>query len=261
MKKSLFNALCSVLAAAMLISVTGCGKKEKVVINSAADLAGKKIGCQAGTTGELYIQENVTDADVKSFKTGIDASLALKNCSIDAIVLDELPAKEIVKRNSDLVIVNDKFATEEYAIAVRKGDSELLSSINSTINAMKADGRYEELVNAFMPIDGSIKLPATIETSGSKTVKMGTNASFPPFEYTEGADPVGFDITMSQYIAKDFGAKLQVVDMNFDGLIAALQSNAIDFIAAGMTATDERRKNVDFSEPYFVSNQVIIIRK
>ena len=250
MKKSLFNALCSVLAAAMLISVTGCGKKEKVVINSAADLNGKKIGCQAGTTGEIYIQENVSDADVKSFKTGIDASLALKNGSIDAIVLDE-----------HLVIVNDKFATEEYAIAVRKGDSELLSSINSTISAMKSDGRYEALVNAFMPIDGSIVLPATIETSGNSTVKMGTNASFPPFEYTEGADPVGFDITMSQYIAKDYGAKLQVVDMNFDGLIAALQSGAIDFIAAGMTATDERRKNVDFSEPYFVSNQVIIIRK
>ena len=49
--------------------------------------------------------------------------------------------------------------------------------------------------------------------------------------------------------------------MNFDGLIAALQSNAIDFIAAGMTATDERRQNVDFSEPYYKSNQVIIIRK
>lgn len=257
MKKALF----AVLSLAMLIAVTGCSKKAKVVINSASDLDGKKIGCQAGTTGELYIQENVKNASVKSFKTGIDASLALKNGSIDAIVLDELPAQEIVKRNSDLVIVNDKFATEEYAIAVRKGDSELLNSINSTIKAMKADGRYEALVNAFMPVDGNIVIPAAIATTGDKIVKMGTNASFPPFEYTEGADPVGFDITMSQYIAKDYGKKLQVVDMSFDGLIAALQSNAIDFIAAGMTATDERRKNVDFSEPYFTSNQVIIIKK
>ncbi|MBR1911366.1 MAG: transporter substrate-binding domain-containing protein [Treponema sp.] len=261
MKKSACTALCSVLAAAMLLAATGCSKKEKVIINSAADLNGKKIGCQAGTTGEMYIQENIPNADVKSFKTGIDASLALKNGSIDAIVLDELPAQQIVKRNPDLVIVNDKFATEEYAIAVRKGDSQLLSSINATISAMKSDGRYEALVNAFMPIDGNIVVPSEILTEGSKTVKMGTNASFPPFEYTEGADPIGFDITMSQYIAKDYGAKLQVVDMNFDGLIAALQSGAIDFIAAGMTATDERRKNVDFSDPYFVSNQVIIIHK
>ena len=66
---------------------------------------------------------------------------------------------------------------------------------------------------------------------------------------------------MAQIVARDLSKKLEVVDMNFDGLIAALQSGAIDFIAAGMTATDERRKNVDFSEAYYSSNQVIIIRK
>ena len=62
-------------------------------------------------------------------------------------------------------------------------------------------------------------------------------------------------------IAKDLNKKLQVVDMSFDGLIAAVQSGAVDFVAAGMTATDERRQNVDFSEPYYESNQVIIVRK
>ena len=72
---------------------------------------------------------------------------------------------------------------------------------------------------------------------------------------------MGFDITFAQMIARDYGRKLEIVDMNFDGLIAALQSGAIDFIASGMTATDERRKNVDFSDAYFTSNQVIIVRK
>ena len=97
-------------------------------------------------------------------------------------------------------------------------------------------------------------MTALFMTSCSKkneVVKMGTNAAFPPFEYTEGSEVVGFDITMSQLIAKDYGKKLEVVDMNFDGLIAALQSGAIDFIAAGMTATEERRKNVDFSSAFY----------
>ena len=126
---------------------------------------------------------------------------------------------------------------------------------------MKADGTYEKLVKAFMPADGAIVVPEAVSSNGSQIIKMGTNAAFPPFEYIEGTDPVGFDVTMSQMIARDLGKKLQVVDMAFDGLIAALQSDAIDFIAAGMTATDERRKNVDFSEPYYSSNQVIIVRK
>ena len=249
-----------ILGAAVVLSAASCSKKAVVKIESASDLEGKVIGVQAGTTGEIYV-EDVKDATVKSFKTGIDAALALKNGAIDAIVLDELPAKEIVKRNNSLTIVNDNFAAEEYAIAVRKGNTELLDSINATISRIKADGTYENLINAFMPVDGNIVIPEVAGIESKDVVKMGTNASFPPFEYTEGTKVVGFDATLSTMIANDYGKALQIVDMNFDGLIAALQSNAIDFIAAGMTATDERRQNVDFSEPYYKSNQVIIIRK
>ncbi len=248
-------------AVALQAVVFAGGAKEKVVITSAADLAGKKVGVQAGTTGEWWVDENVADVKLVSFKSGIDAALDLKNGAIDAVVLDELPAKEIVARNKDLMIVTDKFAKEEYAIAVKKGNSELLASINKTIETMKANGEYEALVATFMPADGAIILPAPLVLEGSKVVKLGTNAAFPPFEYVDGKSVVGFDITMGEKIAKDYGTKLEVVDMAFDSLIPALSSGAIDFIAAGMSVTDERKKNVDFSVPYFESEQVIIIRK
>ena len=238
------------------------GAKEQVVITSAADLAGKRIGVQAGTTGELYVQENVPGAKIASFKSGMDAALDLKNGAIDAVVLDELPAKEIVARNPTLTIVTDKFAKEEYAIAVKKGNAALLASINKTIKQLKSDGTYKKLIAAFMPVDGKIKIPANLAASEQKAVvKLGTNANFPPFEYVEGTDIVGFDISMGQYIAKNYRAKLEVVDMAFDSLIPALSSGAIDFIAAGMSVTEERKKNVDFSDPYYASEQVIIIRK
>ena len=249
------------LALALVFGVTSCAKKEKVVINSAADLVGKKIGVQAGTTGEWWVTDNVEGATVVSFKSGIDAAMDLMNGAIDAVVLDELPAKEIVAKNKKLDIVKDKFAKEEYAIAVKKGNSELVAAINSTIEKMKSNGEYESLVAAFMPADGAIVVPADLELSGDKTLKLGTNAAFPPFEYVDGAKIVGFDITMGQKIASDAGANLEVVDMAFDSLIPALASGAIDFIAAGMSVTEERQKNVDFSLPYFESEQVIIIRK
>lgn len=255
-----------VLVSAVLfaaLSLTGC-KKAKVTITSVADLNDKKIGVQSGTTGEYWVQDNVEGVQLSSFKTGIDAALDLKNGAIDAVVLDELPAKEIVARNPDLVIVRDQtFADnkEEYAIAVKKGNTELLNSINKTIETMKANGDYEALIKAFMPVDGNIVIPQNVATSGSGVVKLGTNAAFPPFEYVDGKDIVGFDITMGQKIAADYGTKLEVVDMAFDSLIPALQSSSIDFIAAGMSVTEERQKNVDFSVPYFESEQVIIVRK
>ena len=254
--------IIAVISIAMFIlGMSACKKKETVIINNASDLAGKKIGCQAGTTGELYIQESVKDAKIKSFKPGLDASLDLKNGAIDAIVLDELPAKEIVKRNPDLVIVNDDFMSESYAIAVKKGNTELLESINKTIADLKMNGTYENLIKSFMPVDGNIVIPEIEDIESKDMIKMGTNASFPPFEFIMGTEIVGFDVAIGKFIAKDYGKKLKVVDMAFDGLIAALQSGAIDFIAAGMTATEERRQNVDFSESYYESNQVIIVRK
>ena len=260
MKK--FSAIC--LSALIAVTMFAGCSKNKVVINNVKDLDGKKIGVQAGTTGEYWVQENVPGVQLASFKTGIETALDLKSGAIDAVVIDELPAEEIVARNKDLMIVRDPiFAQnkEEYAIAVKKGNKEVLDVINKTISDMKINGEYEKLVNAFMPADGNIQIPAKEALSGGKTLKLGTNAAFPPFEYVSGKDIVGFDITMGEKIAKQAGTKLEVVNMEFDSLIPALSSGAIDFIAAGMSVTEERKKNVDFSVPYFASEQVIIVRK
>lgn len=257
MKKFFALLLAVALVATCMI---GCNEKKEVVIESAEDLNGLNIGVQGGTTGETWVTENCPDAKVASFKSGMDAALDLKNGQIDAVVLDELPAKAIVEQNDDLMILDIRFTKEEYAIAIRKGDTELQKIINDTIAEMKANGDYEALCNAFMPADGEIKIPDTIETSGD-VIKMGTNAAFPPFEYTEGNEIVGFDITMSQYIAKTAGKELEVINMDFDALIGALQAGSIDFIAAGMSVTPERQENVDFSDPYYESEQVIIVRK
>ena len=131
MKK--LTLICVALAAAL--AFTGCSKS-KVEINSVADLTGKKIGVQAGTTGEAWVQDSVEGAQVVSFKSGMDAALDLKNRAIDAVVLDELPAKAIVERNPDLKIIHDsEFADnkEAYAIAVKKGNTQLLNKINEVI--------------------------------------------------------------------------------------------------------------------------------
>lgn len=243
------------------VALIAGGAKEEVVITSAADLAGKKIGVQGGTTGELWVQDNVEGVELSSFRSGMDAALDLKTGALDAVVLDELPAKEIVARNDDLMIVTDKFAREEYAIAVKKGNADLLATINATIAMLRSNGGYEKLVMAYMPTDGNIVVPMMDMMGTNGTVKLGTNAAFPPFEYVDGTNIVGFDITMGQYIANDLNKELEVVDMAFDSLIAALDSGVIDFVAAGMSVTEERKKNVDFSAPYYESEQVIIIRK
>ena len=89
---------------------------------------------------------------------------------------------------------------------------------------------------------------------------MLTNAGFPPFEYVDGTTPVGVDIDVAQAIADELGVKLEVVDMDFDGLINALVSGKGDMIAAGMSITEERLQSVDFTDEYVTSAQHMIVK-
>ncbi len=99
----------------------------------------------------------------------------------------------------------------------------------------------------------------TIKKNGFIT--MSTNAEFEPFEYKDGESIVGIDLEISQKIADKLGVKLKVNDVAFDSLIPEITSGKADFVAAGMTADDERRKNVDFSDSYFDAGQAIIVKK
>ena len=92
------------------------------------------------------------------------------------------------------------------------------------------------------------------------TLTMGTNATFPPYEYTdENGDIIGIDAEIAAAVAEELGLKLEIKDMEFDSLIPAVQAGSIDIAFAGMTVTDERKESVDFSDTYAKGVQVIIV--
>ena len=101
------------------------------------------------------------------------------------------------------------------------------------------------------------------EESGkeSDTLVMATNAEFPPYEYYEGDEGVGIDAEIAQAIAEELGMTLKIEDMAFDSIIPAVTSGKADFGAAGMTVTEDRKKNVDFTDTYATATQVIIVKE
>jgi polar amino acid transport system substrate-binding protein len=90
---------------------------------------------------------------------------------------------------------------------------------------------------------------------------VGTNASFPPFEYVEDGEIVGFDIDLVKEIAKLQGFEVEVRDISFDSLIPGLASGSLDMVAAGMTITADREKVIDFSDPYYSANQSVLVHE
>ncbi len=99
-----------------------------------------------------------------------------------------------------------------------------------------------------------------IKSSG--TVVMSTNAEFEPFEYKDGNKIIGIDVDIANAIAQKLGGvKLKINDVAFDSLTMELQTGKCNFVAAGMTITPDKQKNVDFSDPYFDATQSIIVLK
>ncbi len=119
--------------------------KEDSDITSAADMADKKICVIQGYTGEVCVQD--MGYTYEAFKKGTEAVMELTNGKCDVVVIDSATAQKYVSDNEGLKIVEDPsaFASEEYAIAVQKGNTELLDKINKTIDKMLADGTINEL--------------------------------------------------------------------------------------------------------------------
>jgi polar amino acid transport system substrate-binding protein len=94
----------------------------------------------------------------------------------------------------------------------------------------------------------------------AKVYKVGTSAGFPPFEFVENGEFVGFDMDLIREIAKEMGFEIEIIDMSFDSLIGGVVSGNLDILATGMTITEKRAKVVSFSDPYWTADQSVSVK-
>lgn len=249
----------------MTVAMAGCGSKEKTVeINSAEDLAKMTIGVQTGTVGDTTATDLVEkDAQMKRYNKGADAIQALKTGKIDCVVIDSLPAEKFVEQNDDLKIIDGMFDKEEYAMCLKKGNEELLGQLNDAMAELKEDGTLDKIMENYIGDETGNFQYTTPEGTAYPNGKlvMATSADFEPWEYMEGNNVVGVDPDMVKAICDKAGYELEIKDMSFESILAAIGSGKADIGAAGLTVNEERLKSVDFTDTYANATQVVIVRK
>ena len=119
-------------------------------IATADDLAGKKIGTQRGTTGYLYCSDDFGEDAVVAYDNGLTAVQALNNGQVDAVVIDNEPAKAYVESNPGLKILDTSYAEEDYAIGMNKDNTALLDAVNAALEELKADGTLQSIVDKYI---------------------------------------------------------------------------------------------------------------
>lgn len=271
MMKTIFKTASFVLAVLMVLaSFAACAEVPANTVFSADDLPGKKIGVQLGTTGDIFAtdyenpeDESVPKSTVERYNKGADAIQALKQGKIDCVIIDNEPAKAFVAKNSDLKILDDPFAIEEYAICLSKDKSDLRDKINGALAELKSEGTIDSIIKNYIGDDTKGKTPYTSPegvTRENGTLTMATNAAFEPYEFIEGGKVVGIDADLAQAIADKLGMELVINDIDFDAIIAAVQSGKADIGVAGLTITEDRLLSVDFTDSYTTATQVIVVR-
>ena len=118
-------------------------------IASPDDLTGKKIGTQRGTTGYIYCTDDFGEDAVVAYDSGLTAVQALNNGQVDAVVIDNAPAKEYVAANPGLKVLETSYAEEDYAIGMAKGSS-LEDAVNAALEELKADGTLQSIVDKYI---------------------------------------------------------------------------------------------------------------
>lgn len=123
---------------------------ENSSITSIDDLAGKKIGTQLGTTGDIYSKDDYGAENVTSYGKGADAVIALMGGDVDAVIIDNEPAKAFVAQNAGLKILETEYAVEDYAIAIAKGNTELLDQVNTALKELVKDGTIDAIIEKYI---------------------------------------------------------------------------------------------------------------
>ena len=292
--------IVSILLAVMfcVACFTGCGSSKdnggtaSVDVRNAksiADLAGAKIAAQTGTFHADAL-EQIPNVQASTYPEFSDLLTALKSGAIDGYVAEEPTAFSVCASNDDLTYLpfknNDTGFTATaadvgIAIGLKKGNT-LRDQINTVLAEITAEQRSELMEQIVTLASGgtvtefAVHCDAPATTTG--TLKIGMECAYEPYNWTDtegaslGAVPIssegqsglyanGYDVQIAQYVANRLGLKLEIYAMEWDSLIPAVNSGAIDAIVAGMSPTAERSEQLDFTDTYYESNLVVIIRK
>ena len=244
-----------------LMTIGSAGEGEKVT--GLSHLDGKVFAVPAGTVADQLVLSKFPNAVFQYYDSALDACLAVKSGNADAAAYDEPILKNIAAKNPGLVVLPDMITFDDYGFAVRLEQPEMKNVIDEVVLELRNSGKYDAMLNRWLPEEGVPGEMPDIVLAGDKGVlKFGTAAVTEPFSFIDGSQQVvGFDIELAMLIAQELEMQLEVIDLDFGEMIPALSSGKVDMIGACITITEERAEKVLFSEPYYTGGIAALVKE
>ncbi len=215
------------------------------------DIKGRKIGVLLGSVHDTYVAQNYPEAVLMQYKTPSDLILAVKSGKVDAAFYTHEILLEIMRQNNDLGYVEENLFRVPIGMGFNQNNDELRQKYNTFMLEIKASGVFDDIVQRWI-IEGNSTTPFIENPKNNGILVVGTvSDKGMPFAIVQDNKIVGFDIELAERFAASLGKEMRLVDMDFGSLIAAVATNKIDMVASTLMFTEERQKQIDFSEPYY----------
>ena len=164
------------------------------------------------------------------------------------------PAAEKVK------VINIDLSDEVYALGVNKDDADLLAKTNEFIDKILEDGTFDEICTHYFGGGEPVGVTSAVEDASKDQLIVATNAEFEPFEFKKGDQFYGIDMEVVKALADSLGKELVIKDMKFDAVVLSVQQGKADIAAAGLTVTDDRAAQVNFTNSYYSASQRLVVK-
>lgn len=224
-------------------------------INSIVDLRGKCVAVMKGDNAEEYVERINLDADINTTDTFKNALAQLANGNFDAVIMQRLPALELINRLNlaNLKITGKPLAqfTQSICFAVQKGNNELLSILNEGLAIAIADGTFNHLHTKWFSAPGALS---------SRRIRIGGDQNYPPYEFINAnGEPDGFNIDILRAIGEQLDINIDIQLGPWSEMVAALEDGRIDLLS-GMFYSSQRDQLFKFSPANMLVSHVIVAR-
>lgn len=222
------------------------------------DFVGQRIALWSGTAFEQIFRKNVGEASFVQVNSANEGIEAVRHGTADATMLDEPIARKLLTKYNDLTILPFFITRDDYGFAFGKDNDDLRILFNAFLAEIKANGVHADMVSRWLDTEISPAMPVIPSTGVKGALTFATTYINEPFSYLVNGKPAGFDVELALRFAGYAGYTLEIVPMNFEELIPAVQSGRADFAGNLIIITEERQQLVDFSDPYYTGGTVLV---
>ncbi|MGM0124051.1 amino acid ABC transporter amino acid-binding/permease [Enterococcus sp. AZ194] len=236
-------------------------------IKSFDDLKGQTVAAKVGTQSANFLEENKEKYGytIKSFDAADALYSAINSNTVQAIFDDYPVLGYAINQGQKLTLVDEPQFGSAYGFAVKKGQNkELLEKFNAGLKKLKASGRYDEIISAYISSGASEEASGEMKKIEPKKEQyvIASDSAFAPFEFEDSdGEYKGIDVDLIKRIAELQGFNVKFNFIGFSSAVQSVDAGQADAMIAGMTITEERQENFDFSEPYFQSGIQIAVKE